>query len=191
VTEPDAAPGTVRAAEAAGRGDAAGPGRRRGRRGAGGSAATVVLAGALAVTLMLVALLGLKVRHHHQLDSARQSAIATARGYAVDLTTYDHTHLDADFNKVLNNSTGTFRAQYTAASEQLRELIAKFQANATGKVLETALVSCDTHHATLLLFVDQTVTNTNSKEPKIDRSRMKMSLEKHGGAWLISSLDLL
>jgi len=43
--------------------------------------------------------MGLKVRHHHQLDSARHSAMATAQAYAVDLTTYDHAHLDADFKQ--------------------------------------------------------------------------------------------
>jgi Mce-associated membrane protein len=170
------------------------PGRRRGRSRAGGPrrpGAVLVLAMALVLALLLAGWLGLKVRHHHQLDSARDSAVATAQGYAVDLTTYDHDHLDADFNKVLSNSTGTFRAQYTAASQQLRDLIAQFQARATGQVLETAVLSSDTKHATLLLFVDQTVINASSKAPKIDRSRMKMSLEKHAGKWLISSLDLL
>jgi Mce-associated membrane protein len=170
------------------------PGRRRGRARVGGlrrPGALPVLTVALVLALLLAGWMGLKVRHHHQLDSARHSAQATAQGYAVDLTTYDHAHLDADFNKVLNNSTGSFRAQYTAASQDLRALIAQYQATATGKVLETAVLSSDAHHATLLLFVDQTVTNTNSKDPRVDRSRMKMSLEKHGGKWLISSLDLL
>jgi Mce-associated membrane protein len=169
-------------------------GRRRGRARVGGggrSLTTAMLSVALVVALVLVGLLGLKVRHHDQQDSARRSAAATAQAYAVDLTTYDHTHLDADFQKVLDNSTGAFRAQYTEASQTLRDLIAKFQATATGKVLETAVLAADSKHATLLLFVDQTVSNTNSKDPRVDRSRMKMSLEKHGGKWLISSLDLL
>jgi Mce-associated membrane protein len=170
------------------------PGRRRGRSRAGGvrrPGPMAVLAVALVLALLLAGSLEFKVRHHDQLDSARDSAVATAQGYAVDLTTYDHDHLDADFNKVLSNSTGSFRAQYTEASQTLRDLIARFQATATGKVLETAVVSADTKHATLLLFVDQTVSNTNSKDPRVDRSRMKMSLEKHGGKWLISALDLL
>jgi Mce-associated membrane protein len=170
------------------------PDRRRGRARVAGvrrPRAVPVLVVALVLALLLAGWLALKVRHHDQLDSARRSAVATAQSYAVDLTTYDHAHLDADFNKVLSNSTGSFRAQYTEASQTLRDLIARFQATATGKVLETAVLSADTKHATLLLFVDQTVTNTNSKDPRVDRSRMKMSLEKHGGRWLISALDLL
>jgi Mce-associated membrane protein len=190
VTESELAADAVRVAAA----DAGASGRRgRARVRAGGrpSVTTLVLGLALVVALVLVVLLGLKVRHQDQQDSARRSAMATAQAYAVDLTTYDHAHLDADFQKVLANSTGSFRAQYTEASQTLRDLIAKFQATATGKVLETAVLSADTKHATVLLFVDQTVTNTNSKDPRVDRSRMKMSLDKQGGKWLISSLDLL
>jgi Mce-associated membrane protein len=92
---------------------------------------------------------------------------------------------------VLDNSTGSFKTQYTQASETLRGLIAKFKAVATGKVLETAVASVDTRRAVVLLFVDQTVTNANAKDPRIDRSRMKMGLEKQDGRWLISSLDLI
>jgi Mce-associated membrane protein len=132
-----------------------------------------------------------RLRHQHQLAAARRQAVVTATNYAVDLTTYDFTHLDAEFNKVLAESTGSFRSEYTAASASLRDLIAKFKATASGKVLETAVVTSDTGHAQILLFVDQTVTNSNSTTPRVDRSRMKMGLEKQGGKWLISSLDLL
>jgi Mce-associated membrane protein len=141
--------------------------------------------------VVLTVLQTLRLRDEHADDDARRQAIVTATNYAVDLTTYDFSHLDAEFQKVLDESTGSFRSEYTAASASLRDLIAKFKATASGKVLETAVVASDTSHATVLLFVDQTVTNTNSTAPRVDRSRMKMGLEKHNGKWLISSLDLL
>lgn len=149
------------------------------------------LALAVVVLLVLTTVFGLKVRSDNKQDDARAAAVAAATAYAVDLTTYDHARLEADFAKVLDNSTGTFKSEYTAASASLRELIAKFKATATGKVLDTAVLSSNTDRATILLFVDQTVSNNNSKTPRVDRSRMKMVLEKQGGRWLISSLDLL
>jgi Mce-associated membrane protein len=147
----------------------------------------VALVSSLALTLVQT----VRLRDEHRLAEARRQAIVTATNYAVDLTTYDFSHLDAEFNKVLSNSTGSFRAEYTAASASLRDLIAKFKATASGKVLETAVISSDTGQAQILLFVDQTVANTNSTTPRVDRSRMKMGLEKQDGKWLISSLDLL
>jgi Mce-associated membrane protein len=165
--------------------------RRRGRTRSRSGLLVPSLALAVVVLLVLSVVFGLKVRSDSKEDDARAAAVAAATAYAVDLTTYDHSRLEADFSKVLDNSTGSFKSEYTAASASLRDLIAKFKATATGKVLETAVLSSDTDRATILLFVDQTVSNNNSKTPRIDRSRMKMGLEKQGGRWLISSLDLL
>lgn len=150
-----------------------------------------VLVGGLVLSLGLAGWFGWQVRADNRLDDARRQAVATAQTYAVNLTTYDHAQLEADFARVLENSTGAFRVEYTAASESLRELIARFQATATGKVLSTAVVSVETDRAELLLFVDQTVNNTNTEQPRIDRTRMRMGLEKQDGRWLISSLDLV
>lgn len=150
-----------------------------------------VLSGALVLALVFAGWLGLKVRSDNDLQDARRAVVAAANGYAVDLTTYNHTRLEADFQKVLDNSTGNFKSEYTAASASLRELIAKFKATATGKVLDSAVLSSDENKAVVLLFVDQTVSNSNSREPRVDRSRMKMGLEKRDGRWLISALDLL
>lgn len=148
------------------------------------------------VVLLVLGLIGAglgwrKVREEVRIDAARRSVTTIAQSYAINLTTYDHATLDRDFARVLDNSTGSFKTQYTQASQTLRDLIAKFKAKATGKVLETAVASVDSGHAQVLLFVDQTVVNANTKEPRIDRSRMKMGLEKQGKRWLISSLDLI
>ncbi|HEX3829989.1 MAG TPA: hypothetical protein VHV82_22220 [Sporichthyaceae bacterium] len=150
-----------------------------------------VLLVALVLSLALAVVQTVRLRHEHELSQARQQAVAAASNYAVDITTYDFSHLDAQFKKVQDESTGSFRSQYTDASAGLRDLIAKFKATASGKVLETAVESGDAGHAQILLFVDQTVSNTNSTTPRVDRSRMKMGLEKQDGKWLISSLDLL
>lgn len=150
------------------------------------------LSGVLVLTMAAAGWLGLQVRSDNDREDARRAVVAAANGYAVDLTTYNFSRLEADFQKVLDNSTGTFRSEYTAASASLRELIAKFKATATGKVLDSAVVlSSDEDRAIVLLFVDQTVSNSNSREPRVDRSRMKMGLEKRDGRWLISALDLL
>jgi Mce-associated membrane protein len=159
----------------------------RGRRPALLPALILVLVAGLATAVVQT----VRLSHEHDLAQARRQAIAAASNYATDITTYDFSHLDAQFKKVQDESTGSFRSQYTEASAGLRDLIAKFKATASGKVLEIAVESSDTGHAQILLFVDQTVSNTNSTTPRVDRSRMKMGLEKQNGKWLISSLDLL
>lgn len=124
-------------------------------------------------------------------DRERQELVAVAETYAINLTTYDHARLDEDFARVMDVATGQFRTEYEVAQQSLRELIVKFQGKATGTVLSRAVVSLDGGKAEVLLFVDQTVTNSNADQPKIDRLRMRMGLEKQSGRWMISKMDLV
>ncbi|WP_019876201.1 hypothetical protein [Sporichthya polymorpha] len=124
-------------------------------------------------------------------EGERGELLAIAETYAVNLTTYDSARLDADFARVMDVATGQFRSEYEVAQDSLRELIVKYQGKATGKVLARAVLSLDGGRGEVVLFVDQTVTNTNSDQPKIDRLRMRMGLEKQSGRWLINKLDLV
>lgn len=124
-------------------------------------------------------------------DDERQELVAVAETYAVNLTTYDHTRLDQDFARVMEVATGQFRTEYEVAQQSLRELIVKFKGKATGTVLARAVLGLEDGTGEVLLFVDQTVTNSNSEQPKIDRLRMRMGLEKQSGRWLINKLDLV
>ena len=43
----------------------------------------------------------------------------------------------------------------------------------------------------MLLFVNQTTTSTRLDGPKVDLNRVRMSLRKVDGAWLVSDIDAL
>jgi Mce-associated membrane protein len=43
----------------------------------------------------------------------------------------------------------------------------------------------------VLVFIDQTVANSAAPEPRIDRSRIKMTMEKVDGRWRASKVQLL
>jgi Mce-associated membrane protein len=46
-----------------------------------------------------------------------------------------------------------------------------------------------TTRATVLVFVDQTVTNSQLKAPRLDRSRVEVTLVNSHGRWLINNLS--
>src|SRR5688500_15257747 len=46
-------------------------------------------------------------------DDARRTVTSVAQSYAINLTPYDHATLDRDFTRALDNSTGSFKTQYT------------------------------------------------------------------------------
>lgn len=146
---------------------------------------------ALVASLLWGVSLGLQVRSDNREASDRGEAVAAAESVAVSLTSYDHTRLEADFAAATGNLTEAFRADYTVATQVFRQLITQLHAKATASVLNAGLVSYGDGRAEVLVFVDQTVTNDSLKAPRLDRSRMRLTLEKQHGRWLVSGVFLV
>jgi Mce-associated membrane protein len=159
------------------------------RRLAGLARPVPMLALALVASLLLSAFLLL--RGSGDDEAERTELLSVAETYALNLSSYDYAKLDEDFARVIDTATGEFKDQYQVAKESLREAIVKFKGKATGAVLARAVLSLDGDHAEVILFVDQTVTNASTPQPRIDRLRMRMGLEKQSGRWLINKLDLV
>ena len=126
-----------------------------------------------------------------ELESSRSSALEAARDFAQQVTTYDSTSLDKSFDEVLDASTGDFHDQYATASKSLRDTIVEAAASASGKVISAGVVKASTDRVEVIVFVDQTVSNKLLKEPRVDRSRMSVVMERHGGRWKVSDMRLL
>ena len=158
------------------------------------SASRVVATVAATLVFVLVAggfgFLGWKLWQSHQLNQAREQAQAAAVAYAQVLTSIDSDKVDENFNQVLAGSTGEFRDMYSKSSMQLRQLLIDNKATAHGVVVESAVQSATPNKVVVLLFVDQSVSNTSVPDPRIDRSRIKMTLEKVDGQWRTSKVEL-
>ncbi|BBX60796.1 hypothetical protein MSHO_61410 [Mycobacterium shottsii] len=120
-------------------------------------------------------------------QQAQQAAIA----YAQVLTSIDSNNVDQNFRQVLDGATGEFKDMYTQSSVQLRQLLIDNKASAHGVVVDSAVASETVNKVVVLVFVDQTVTNMAVPDPRIDRSRIKMTMEKVDGRWLASKVQLL
>ena len=107
------------------------------------------------------------------------------------LTSIDSNNVDQNFRQVLDGATGEFKDMYTQSSVQLRQLLIDNKATAHGVVVDSAIQSESTNKVVVLVFIDQTVTNTTAPDPRIDRSRIKMTMEKIDGRWRASKVQLL
>ncbi|HVE26375.1 MAG TPA: hypothetical protein VNC22_13270, partial [Sporichthya sp.] len=110
---------------------------------------------------------------------------------ALGLTTYDYTRVEQDFAAVSQNLTKSFAGDYGTATATFRKLIAQVHAKATATVLNSGLSSEGDGKAEVIVFVDQTITNDNVKAPRLDRLRMRLTLEKTDGRWLVSGVFLV
>ncbi|MEB3983148.1 Mce protein [Mycobacterium sp. 663a-19] len=146
----------------------------------------VVFAGAFGTA----AALGAKLWDEHAVSQAGRAAQQTAINYAQVLTSIDSGQLDQNFAAVLSGATGEFKDTYTKASGQLRQLLIDNKATAHGIVVDSAIQSETRDRVVVLLMVDQTVSNTARPDGRVDRSRMKMTMERVDGRWLASKVEL-
>jgi Mce-associated membrane protein len=140
------------------------------------------VAGAVCAALLAsTGALGWQVWQQHQV---------AAVSYAQVLTSIDSNKVDENFKEVLDGATGEFKDMYSQSSVELRQLLVENKATAHGVVVDSAVQEASKNKVVVLLFVDQAVTNTKLPDPRIDRSRMKMTLEKVDGRWRASKVEL-
>lgn len=145
----------------------------------------------LVASLAFSGFLGWKLWQEHQVRLAGQQAQQAAVTYAQVLTSIDSNKVDDNFRQVLDGATGEFKDMYTQSSVQLRQLLIDNKASAHGVVVDSAVQSESTNKVVVLVFIDQTVANTAAPDPRIDRSRIKMTMEKVDGRWRASKVQLL
>ncbi|MDT4939370.1 MAG: Mce-associated rane protein [Pseudonocardiales bacterium] len=167
-------------------------------------AAVIALLSVLAVAVVVVVLSLLAWSHQrHQASSARAalaeqqqlsdlraSAAQAAQTYAVDFSTYDYRHLDADFAKISAHLAPSFRKQYADTSASLKSVVVQYQGVARASIQGVGVTSVTTTSAVVVVFLDQQVTNSTLKAPRLDRNRLEITLERSGAGWLMSNLQL-
>ncbi|OBH55811.1 Mce protein [Mycobacterium colombiense] len=147
-------------------------------------------AGVLAAVLAGAGYEGRLVFQHHQKDVAAAQALEAAKKYIITLTSVDTNAIDKNFTDVLDGSTGEFKDMYTKSSAQLRQTLIDNKAAAHGSVIDAAVQSATEDKVDVVLFVDQSVSNGAAPAPQLDRSRVKMTMEKVDGRWLASKVEL-
>ncbi|MFC8044060.1 hypothetical protein [Nocardia sp. NPDC057353] len=149
-----------------------------------------IVAAVAVAALVAVAILAWQLREQRAVDDAAAAALDAARAYGTTLTSVDSNNLDQGFAAVLDGSTGEFKDMYSRSSGQLRQLLVDNKATGQGTVLDAAVKSATETKVEVLLFIDQTVTNAAAQDPRVDRSRVAMTMELVDGRWLASRVYL-
>jgi Mce-associated membrane protein len=142
------------------------------------------------VALLALAGAGYLLLTRDRAAQAREEALAAARLYAVDMTTYDFASVDADFRRFARHGTTAFQASYAATIAAAKPAIVRAQSRSLGTVVGAGLESYGGGKASVLLAVDQEIRSANQPGPSVDRSRIRMTLRHVGNGWLVSSVKV-
>jgi Mce-associated membrane protein len=149
-----------------------------------------------AVGIVLIAAVGLsgflawQLKQHNDTAAAGRAALATAQRYAAALTSIDTNNVDQNFTQVLDGATGEFKDMYSQSASQLRQVLIDNKAISKGIVVDSAIKSASKTKVEVLIFIDQSISNVVNPQPRIDRSRVAITMELIDNHWLASKVDL-
>ena len=133
---------------------------------------------------------GWQYKQQKDIDSATRAALSSAERFAVTLTSIDTNSVDQNFTHVVDGSTGEFKDMYSQSASQLRQVLIDNKAMSKGTIIDSAVKSGSKTKVDVVLFVDQWITNVASPQPRLDRSRVAMTMELIDGRWLASKVEL-
>jgi len=115
-----------------------------------------------------------------------------ARAETVAFLTIDHTKMDELTARVLDGATGPFKKQYETSLKTLEESATSQESFSTGRVDEIGLSEVDADSASVFVAAGSKVKNKGTKGEVEDRAwRMKLTMAKEGGRWLVSQLEFV
>lgn len=125
----------------------------------------------------------------HESQTAAKQSVASATDGAVTLLSYRPDTVEKDLNAARDRLTGNFRDAYW---QLVRDVVIpgakQKQITATATVAGAAPMTASESHATVLVFVDQTITVGNDA-PTNTASSLRVTLDKVHDRWLISGFD--
>lgn len=189
---PSPGPAPARDAGEAEEGQAARAGRGR-RMIASVTRSWLVISLALVTVLLLAAtgVLGWNVLQARRTADAGKAALPSARSHAKEILSYDYNRIDADIARAKKDITGSFKSEYADTSKVVKPLALQYHVVVVATIKAASVVSASPDKVVVLLFVDQKTTSTRIAGPKTDQSRVRMTLVKTGGAWLVAKVDAL
>lgn len=126
--------------------------------------------------------------------AAGKAADKAARVAVVEMTSYDYRSVTKDFAWVDDAGTTRFQEQYAEVSEPIKKLVVQLKAKATGTVVASAPIVKDVDHVTVLLFVDQEITNpgrgATGPQRGLDQPRVTMQMVRQHGRWLVDEVSV-
>ncbi|MFE7747215.1 hypothetical protein [Nocardia sp. NPDC057455] len=155
---------------------------------------STMVAVALVVIALALAGSGYSIRHHHNVaENNRRAAefTAAARQGVVALTTLDFNRATADVQRVLDNSTGSFRGDFQARAADFTTVIQQSQVATEGKVNATAIESMTKDSAVVLVAATSQVTNSAGARQEPRAWRLSVTVTREGDQLKMSKVEFV
>lgn len=151
------------------------------------------LVGALILIALtgLAAYLGVRAYQANQVTQEREQLLQVARQGALNLTTIDWEHADADIERILGSSTGQFHEDFSQRSKPFVAVLEKTQSKSVGTVTEAGLESFSGNEAQALVAVSVVTTNPGAPDQTPRNWRMRVTVQSDGDDPKVSNVEFV
>lgn len=155
----------------------------------------IAILGLLAVAVFggLCGLLGYRLIEARKAEKFQDELVEAARQGAVNLTTIDYQHADADVQRVLDSATGAFYDDFKAKAAKFADVAKKVKSTSVGTVTAAGFVPESVFGTRGQVLVAVTVTTTNDGIPdeQPQHWRMRMTVTKEGTQAKVSTVEFV
>lgn len=139
----------------------------------------------------LVGWVGFRAYQANQAQEQRRLFLEAGRQAALNLTTIDFHHADADLKRILDLATGQLYDNFSERSQPYIDVVLRTQSKSVGTVMEAAVESQSGDKAQVLVAV--TVNTSNAVAPQAERHawRMRLSVQKVGSVAKVSNVEFV
>jgi Mce-associated membrane protein len=141
------------------------------------------LIGGIAVVVALAVVFGWfgqQAWRDHSADRFRQELLDAGKQGAVNLTTIDYARAEADVQRVLDTSTGQFRADFKSRSIAFIDVVKKAESKSFGTVTEAAVESVEGKSGQVLVAIAVKTKTRGVEESQPRYWRMRLTVTKDG-----------
>jgi Mce-associated membrane protein len=125
------------------------------------------------------------------LAADRQHAVLAARTEVLALTTVSAQSSQADIKRLLAGATPEFRDQFQQQAKAFVTALKEANVTSTGSIASAGIESMKAGTAVVLVAASGTVKNKNTDKPEPRNYRLRVTLQKSGGTWLVSGMDFV
>ena len=135
--------------------------------------------------------LGYQVHEDRRAVAERELFVSAARQAVLNLTTIDHTTIDADVQRVLDSTTGAFHDDFKSRAEPFAEVVKQAQSKSEGAVANAAVASEDGDVAQVVMTVSVKMSNAGAQEQQPRSWRMRIEVQKTGDSAKASNVQFV
>jgi Mce-associated membrane protein len=153
-----------------------------------------LIAGLVAVLALggLTGWLGYRAHESRDLAEQRQTFLQVGRQGAINLTTLDFEHIDADVQRILDSATGTFYDDFQQRAPAFTDVVRQVKSKSVGTVTEAAIEAGDTAtQAEVLVAVTVTSVIAGQPEQQPRAWRMRILVQKIQDETKVSNVEFV